>query len=290
MNYSELLQSLKTLDKNYKVKVIGKTKFKRKIFAVEKTLDKSFSTAIFVCSVHARENIASDVVLEMIRRGLFDKIKKFNLSFVLMANPDGVELQCGNLLSFPKRTQKKLIEFNGGSRDFSMWKANANGVDINNNFDANFGFNVHSSKPSSHGFVGKNALSEKESRAIANYTMKKNPFITISYHTKGEEIYFNFFQAEGRLLRDEKIAKRFSKSTGYEIKNVELTSSGGFKDWCVQKLKIPSLTIELGNDCWSHPIGKDKLLKIFDKNKTIAKDLQFAYNEFIKFEREFKYV
>lgn len=282
MRYSELLKKLTGLEKSYQVKVIGKTKFNRKIFAVEKILNESFSTAIFVASVHARENVTADLIFEMIEKKLFDKIDSFNLAFIVMANPDGVELQSGSLKSFPKIWQEKLIEMNGNSNDFSMWKANALGIDINNNFDAHWGKNVHSKKPASQGFVGNNSMSENETRAIADYTVKMKPFITISYHTKGEEIYFNFFQDKRSLVRDEKIARRFSDSTGYKIKNVENMSSGGYKDWCVQKLNIPALTIELGSDELVHPITKDSLGEIFEKNKSIAFDLEFAYNEFEK--------
>ena len=282
MTYSELLKKLTGLEKSYQIKVIGKTKFNRKIFAVEKILNESFSTAIFVASVHARENVATDLIFEMIEKKVFDKIDSFNLAFIVMANPDGVELQSGNIKSFPKNWQEKLIEMNGYSMDFSMWKANASGVDINNNFDAFWGENVHSKIPASQGFVGNSPMSENETCAIAEYTVKMKPFITISYHTKGEEIYFNFFQDKHSLIRDEKIARRFSDSTGYKIKNVENLSSGGYKDWCVQKLNIPALTIELGNDELVHPITRDSLEEIFEKNKSIAFDLEFAYNEFEK--------
>lgn len=282
MRYFELLERLTHLDKSYIVKVIGKTKFNRKIFAVEKVLDKSFSTAIFISSIHARENITTDLVFEMIDKKLFDDIDKFNLAFIVMANPDGVEIQSGNIQSFSKRHQKKLLKMNNGSSDFSLWKANAFGVDLNNNFDARWGTNVHSKVPSSQGFVGKKPFSELETKSICRYTKKMKPFITISYHTKGEEIYFNFFQNKKNLLRDEKIAKRFSESTGYKIKNVEKVSSGGYKDWCVEKLKIPALTIEVGSDDLSHPISKENLSEIFEKNKSIAFDLCFAYNELEK--------
>ena len=282
MNYSELLKNLKKLDKQYKVKVIGKTKFKRKIIAVEKIVDKSFSTAIFVASVHARENITTDLIFEMLKNRLFDDIQNFNLSFIVMANPDGVELQNGGLKKFPKKYQKILLKINKNSEDFSMWKANAFGVDLNNNFDAKFGTNVHSLIPAGSGYVGKFVMSELETQAIAKYTKKMNPFITISYHTKGEEIYFNFFQDAKRLLRDEKIAKKFENSTGYKIVNVENVSSGGYKDWCVEKLKIPALTIEVGCDDLKHPITKEYLKEIYEKNKSIAKDLEYAYNEFVK--------
>lgn len=281
MDYVELLNQLKTIDKKYKVKTIGRTKFNRKIIAVEKTINRSFSTAILVAGMHARENISCDLVFKMIKENLFDNIKNFNLSFIIMANPDGIELQSGGIEKFPKIAQNRLININGGI-DFSMWKANARSVDINNNFDAKWGTNVNSTEPASHGFIGKKAMSEKETKAIARYTKNKNAFITISYHTKGEEIYFNFFQNPKDLERDEKIAQKFAKSTGYKIVNVEKSSSGGYKDWCVEKLKIPALTIELGSDDLVHPITKENLKEIYDKNKTIASDLEFAYNEFIK--------
>ena len=280
MNYKELLLAVRSLPKGYTFKVIGKTKYKRKIIAVERVLNESFSTAIFIGGIHARENITGDLLFEMIRHDLFSEIKDFNLSFVLLANPDGADLQQFGEMEFPKHCQKKLVKINGNSHDFSMWKANANGVDINNNFNARFGTNVHSTKPASHGFIGKKPNSEKETVALVNYTKSKKVFLTISYHTKGEEIYYNFFQAGRIRERDKLIAARFAHSTGYKIKNVESVSSGGYKDWCVSELKIPSLTIEVGSDELIHPIKKEHLFEIFDKNKFVASDVQFAYNVF----------
>jgi g-D-glutamyl-meso-diaminopimelate peptidase len=278
MDYESMLVEAVGLPHEYKIKVIGKTKYKRKIIAVERVLNKAFDTAIFLSSIHARENITTDLVLEMIKRGCFDEIKDLNLAFILMANPDGVKLQNVGLRAFPKKDRKKLVEMNGGSEDFSMWKANARGVDINNNFDARFGTNVGSKKPASQGFVGKCASSEKETKAIVKYTRKIKPFMTVSYHSKGEEIYYNFFQRGDRLKRDKLVADMFAKITGYKIKNVEKSSSGGYKDWCVQKLKIPALTIEVGSDELLHPIGRENLEEIFDKNKNVAKAVEFAYN------------
>ena len=282
MNYENLLSEIELLKKKYNVKVIGKTKFNRKIFAVERIINKSFSTAIFVGGVHARENITCDLLVKMLNENLFDEIDNFNLSFVVMANPDGVDLQSGNITIFPAKWQKKLIDMNNGSSDFSMWKANALGVDINNNFDAKFGTNTHSDKPCMSGFCGNKAESELETKALVQYTLKTKPFFTISYHSKGEEIYYDFYQDKRRKGRDKKIAEKFAKSTGYTIKSTQEVSSGGYKDWCVQKLKIPAITIEVGDDDWQHPISKNHLQEIYEKNKMIAKDLKFAYNEYVK--------
>lgn len=283
MNYNDLIKRLTKLDKKYSVKVIGKTKFNRKIFVVEKRINNSFSTAIFLAGIHAREFISSDVLLKMIEENLFDEIKDFNLSFICMANPDGIDLERGEIKVFSKFQQRKLLKINNGSKDFSLWKANARGVDLNNNFDARFYEVVHKTKPSCQGYPGKKPMSERETKAIARYTKSINPFITISYHTKGEEIYYNFFQSGERLRRDQIIAKRFEKSTGYKIVNVETLSAGGYKDWCVEKLKIPALTIELGSDDLLHPITTENLNEIFDRNKTIASDLEFAYNVYRNF-------
>ena len=283
MNYKELLLAVRSLPKEYSFKVIGRTKFKRKIIAVERILNDSFSTAIFIAGIHAREHITSDLLFEMIRRDLFSDIKDFNLSFILLANPDGADLEQFGEKEFPFWHQKRLVKMNGGLKDFSMWKANAQGIDLNNNFDARFGTNIHSEKPASDGFVGRYANSEKETRAIVSYTKSKMPFITISYHSKGEEIYFKFFQEGMALERDKIIADKFASSTGYKIKNVEDVSSGGYKDWCVDKLKIPALTIEVGSDDLLHPIGREYLEEIFEKNKFVASDVQFAYNVFRKY-------
>ncbi len=284
MDYNSLLKKIETYKKEYSVTVIGTSSFGRKIFAVEKEINAGFSTAIFVASTHGREHITTDLVCKMLDSHLFDDVKDFNLSFVLMANPDGVELSANGLCSAPENEKENLVRINCGSLDYSMWKANGHGVDINNNFDANFGSNLHSEIPSPSGYVGVCAESEPETKALVAFTKTKNAFLILTYHSKGEEIYYNFFQTGKQLERDRLIAKQFEKSTGYIIKNVESSSSGGYKDFCVQKLKIPALTIEVGNDELSHPISNDHLDEIFARHKNVADDVKFAYNVFKRFE------
>lgn len=280
MDYSSLLCSLEQFSKKYRVRSLGKTNFNRDIFAVEKVSGSYLSTAILVAAVHAREDITTDLVIKMLEENLFDSIAEFNVSVIPMLNPDGVELSKHGIMSAKKTARKNLIKANGDLTDFSLWKANGRGVDINNNFDAKFNEHTSSNLPASQGFAGKFPESEVETKSLVNYTKSVNPFITISYHSKGEEIYFNFFQDGKRLARDEMIAKRFSQSTNYAIKNPEASSSGGFKDYCVSKLKIPALTIEVGSDELSHPIQRDHLDEIYGKHKLVANDLKFAYNVF----------
>lgn len=284
MNYSELLNKLNQIDKQYKIKTIGQTMLGRKILAVERFLSEDFFTAIFVASVHAREHITTDLVMKFLEDGLFDKISEFNVVVVPMLNPDGVELSYFGLGCVKaENIRQNLIKANHGSLDFRLWKANARGVDINNNFNANFGTNISSNVPASQGFAGEYFESELETKALANYTKKINPFLAVAYHSKGEEIYYNFFQKQKDLERDKLIAEKFAKSTGYIVKNVENVSSGGYKDWCVQSLKIPAITIEVGSDNLAHPITERHLSEIYQRHKTVATDVQFAYNVFRKY-------
>ena len=284
MNYEKLLEKIKTYEKKYKIKTIGHSVLERNIFAVERVINESFFTAIFVASVHAREYISTDLLCKFLDGNLFDEIEDFNISLILMANPDGVELSNFGVESvYDENLRNNLLIANNNSFNFLLWKANAKGVDINNNFDADFGKFVSSSKPASQGYAGKFKESEPETKAIVEYIKSNNAFLVLAYHSKGEEIYYNYFQNAEKLKRDRIIAEKFADSTGYKIVNVENSSSGGLKDWCVKKLKIPSLTIEIGSDELNHPIKEDKIDEIFVKNKTIAKDLKYAYNVFRKF-------
>ena len=287
MDYFGLLNKLESYEKNYRVYEIGKTKLNRKIFAVEKFLSEDFFTAIFVASIHGREYITTDLLCKFLDEDLFKNINEFNFSFILMANPDGVELSKHGLESiFNENYKEKLFKINNSNFDFSLWKANACGIDLNNNFNANFGDNSFKTSPSSQGYPGKSFESELETQAIINYIKQKKTFFCISYHSKGEEIYYNFFQEGQNLIRDSVIAKRFAESTGYLIRNVESISSGGLKDWCIKSLKIPALTIEIGNDNLLHPINEKLIDEIYQKNKMVAFDLKFAYNIFKEFERK----
>jgi len=286
MDYQSLLSKIEVYERKYNVLVIGESLFGRKIFAVERNVDTNLATAIFVASVHARENITTDLLCKYLDDGVFDAVKDFNISFILMANPDGVELSKNGIDSVPFQMREFLIDLNLGYFDFSLWKANGRGVDINNNFDARFKTNIGSLSPAPSGFAGETAESEPETRCLLDYVLSKNVFFTVSYHTKGEEIYFNFFQNGKDLERDSIIAEKFSKSTGYVIKNPEQVSSGGFKDFLVQKLHIPSLTIEVGSDELVHPIGEKYLDTIYERNKNIANDLEFAYNTFVRFKEK----
>lgn len=185
-----------------------------------------------------------------------------------MVNPDGAILREKGA-TFAKGRAEFLQKINGGD-DFSLWKANAAGVDLNNNFDAFFGRGEgQKDSPSTHGYPGPYPFSEPETMALRNFTLSVAPKITVSYHALGRELYWYFFQSGADKERDFKIAQKIEAATGYKRIDSDCGSTGGYKDWCIQSLKIPSFTIEIIGSDKSHPLDACDLDGDWTANKNI---------------------
>lgn len=201
--------------------------------------------------IHAREYITTYLALEQIKL-LQNKKLNGSIYFIPAVNLDGIEIAL---------------------KDKPLYKANANGVDLNVNFDARWGkgkSNVFIK--GDENYVGAYPFSEKESQALRDFTLKVMPDLTLSYHSKGQEIYWYFFQHGDTLKRDYFLAKVIEKSTGYKIKKTP-DSCGGYKDWCIEKLNIPSFTLEVGKDSLIHPIKEIHLKEILSENEKVFLDL-----------------
>ena len=119
--------------------------------------------------------------------------------------------------------------------------------------------------PAPENYIGRRPLSEPESALLYRFTLEVRPDATISYHTKGEEIYWEYFQQGERLRRDEALALALAKETGYAAKRIS-GSGGGYKDACIRALRIPAFTIEAGRDSLSHPLSERDFPDILAKN------------------------
>ena len=193
--------------------------------------------------------------------------------FVPMTNPDGVRIcQEGVGWIADKGLRANLVAMNGG-RDFSLWKANAQGVDINVNFDAKWSKGAQNTFcKGAQNYVGKHPFSTAEARCLAEFTQRLNPCVTLSYHLKGEEVYWEFGQKGHRRFADERYANAIAKYTSYKVVGAG-GSVGGYKDWCISKLKIPSFTIEVGNDKYSHPFPYSLYSTILQQNIDLPRRL-----------------
>ena len=264
-------QLVELYDLGATIRVIGRSVLGRKIYAIE---IGQGPTVLMQFGIHAREYVTT--TLGMLHAKLLLEQKPIGIRFVLipMANPDGTELA----MFGPKTCGKyqRFLENNFPLQDFGLWKANVRGVDLNNNFDALFAAHTSSCVPSAQGYCGLHPLSEPESRCLCAYTISCKPFLTISFHAKGEEVYFDFFQSHRNRKRDKKIAKLFAQDFEYKIRSTQKTSSGGFKDWCVSSLQIPSITVEVANDKICHPVPTSEADKLLQKTKNLLNLCQMA--------------
>lgn len=253
--YKEFVEKSKKLH-GCKTVEIGKSLFGRKLLSFE------FGTApkiLFVGSIHAREFVTAELIFKMAQK---NKVK--GVAFMPLSNPDGVELCLDGVGSVPKEYRKFLLNINK-SQNFSLWKANGRAVDLNVNFDADFGKGKQNRFfPSPSSYVGECAFSECEAKALRDYCKKFD--CVLCYHSKGEVIYYGY----GDNFQDKALADTVGTYLGYEVLT-SVGSCGGLKDWFVDKGYGSSLTIECGNDELSHPIGFDHADELFEKHKDMPK-------------------
>ena len=145
---------------------------------------------------------------------------------VPMLNPDGVELvQHGADPASPDYRQ--LVAWNGGSSDFSGWKANIRGVDLNDQFPAHWEEERARRgviSPGPRDYSGTAPLTEPEARAIAAFT-RNNPFRqVITFHTQGEEIYYTYRGLQPPETNA--IAQRYAEVSGYEAVDLSDSDAG----------------------------------------------------------------
>lgn len=211
-------------------------------------------------SVHANEWITSALLMQFVEdyARAYDSgeawngwdalaaFEKTTLWMVPMSNPDGVELvQEGISPEHP--LYASIMEWNQGSRKFQRWKANIRGIDLNDQFPAYWEEEqarrgVYAPAPLNYG--GTRPLTEPEAIALAELS-ERIPFeMALSFHTQGQEIYWNYRDYEP----DDACswAERFQRASGYRA--VKLSGSdAGYKDWFIQRYRKPGFTIEVGN-------------------------------------------
>ena len=136
--------------------------------------------------------------------------------------------------------------------NFHIWKLiNITGVDLNLQFPAGWE-NAKQIKyeqgfisPAPRDFVGESPLSEPESKAVYNFSIKHNFRLVIAYHTQGKVIFWKFL--DYMPTDAEYIANKFSNSSTYLLEDTPYFSSfAGYKDWFIQEYNRPGFTIEAG--------------------------------------------
>ena len=204
-------------------------------------------TIIVTAAIHARENVTASLALDM-------------AEYARESAADGARLIEEGAAAFGQESAEFLLRVNGGNRDFSLWKANGQAVDLNVNFAARWGEgSLNRFVPSPESYVGKQPFSAAETRALRDFTLSAKPDCTLSLHAKGRVVYWYFHQSGEVKARDRRIAEFIASETGYALGEAYTTSAGGYKDWCVERLGIPAFTIEVVSDYLRHPLPDDAL-------------------------------
>lgn len=176
------------------------------------------------------------------------------LSVVPMVNPDGVNL----VLNGPPAEEpwrSRVVEMNNGSWNFSGWKANIRGVDLNDQFPAKWELERarNPKQPGPRDYTGERPLSEPEAIAMAQLTRRRDFSRVLAFHTQGEVIYWGFENLEPP--ESQTLVNEFSRVSGYQpVKTIE--SYAGYKDWFIQDWRRPGFTVELGTGVNPLPIGQ----------------------------------
>ena len=176
-----------------------------------------------------------------------------DLSIVPMVNPDGVDLV---LNGPPPELREEVIAINRGSTDFTGWKANIRGVDLNNQYPAKWDFEkerTEQNAPAPRDYLGEAPLTEPEAIAMAELA-KDNQFDRmLAFHTQGAEFYWGFEGLEPP--ESQVLALEFERVSGYKAVQY-IDSFAGYKDWFIQEFRRPGFTIELGRGINPLPLSQ----------------------------------
>lgn len=276
----ELREFKKRITENYpfvKCETIGYTNCGREINAF--SVGSESETVLYVGGVHGMEFITSKLLMRYFIR-LCECYKRqkllcgysvsslfyaHGLTVVPCLNPDGCCIctagasTAGELAEFVRRANAE-----GGS----AWQANAAGVDINHNFNADWE-NVRRCErengiyfPCASKYGGESPESEPETRTVTGYCRTHNIRHAIAFHSQGEEIYYTF--GENTPERCFKLAALMGRLSGYTLSEPTGTAvGGGLKDWIIEELHRPAFTVEVG--LGENPLPDSDLDSIYDR-------------------------
>lgn len=260
-----------------KVNRIGDSVLGKPLYEIE--MGRGNRTIHFNASFHANEWITTPVLMRLLNefivslvrgnpiRGIFTLplYNRNRLSIVPMVNPDGVDLV---LHGPPEEMKEELIEMNKGSLDFSGWKANIRGVDLNNQYPAYWEIEKKRKEPKSpapRDYPGDEPLTEPEVMAMADLAQRKQFARLLAFHTQGREFYWGYENLEPP--ESEVLANEFAKVSGYDSVRY-IDSHAGYKDWFIYIYRRPGFTFELGYGVNPLPITQfpqiyDEMLGVF---------------------------
>ena len=270
--------------------------------------------AVFIqAGIHAREYMTTQLVMRMLTEYAMRYASQYTTQYqtdtyqessyqtvfeqicfyiVPMSNPDGVSIsQFGEAaISNPERLafiraayERDKKSYKSYAQYLACWKANANGVDLNRNFNAGWEGIHQRTMPSSELYKGAMPESEPETQILAAAARQRNFDCIISYHARGEVVYYDAAGNTPEIsLRSASLANIASGINGYRIMNCKTASNvvlGGFGDWAMLTLGIPSITIEIGKG--TCPLSQSEFESIWNRNKEMWGKIAYHFQGYI---------
>ncbi|WP_338750086.1 M14 family metallocarboxypeptidase [Bacillus sp. FJAT-52991] len=279
-DFQQLLIDINQLKNSYsfvRLYEIGKSVEGRSIWEIK--IGEGKRKVHFNGSFHANEWITSSALLSFVKEyaeaiakgdvieGISSQLlfSENSLSIVPMVNPDGVELVINGLST---KNEQQVISINGGSTEFSGWKANIRGVDLNNQYPVGWEIEKERKEPKSpapRDYPGDRPLSEPEAIVMAELQIREQFDRVLAFHTQGAEFYWGYNNKEPEESKC--LAERFERVSGYEAVRF-IDSHAGFKDWFIQEYEQPGFTIELGKGC--NPLPLTQLPAMYQATRSIC--------------------
>lgn len=275
-SYGQMVSDLETLQNRYpdvvSVTSIGTSELGRDIPVIRIGDLGARYHVLLQGAAHGREHFTAWLLTAMADYWLHHGIGEYGdvcFHFIPMTNPDGVEISQTGILTEAQRRiylgdREKGYTSDNESGYASYWKANGEGVDINRNFPSGWQELDGRSEPSSQQYPGTAPFSCSEAAALRDYTLRYAFDVTISYHASGSLIYYTYGDKEPVNRESRSLAEAVKEVTGYNLADSSGVEGGGYKDWAMDALQIPSLTIEVG--CGDAPLAEREICSIFARN------------------------
>lgn len=276
---------------NIQVNTIAVTADKREVYEIIIGNPDADKHIIIQAGIHAREYMTSLLVMKQLEfylaykeEGTYHKEPVKNLfdqaavHIVPMMNPDGISISQFGLAGIKnEQIQKEIKQWYNRDKTSGVtsdsfenyllrWKANANGVDLNRNFDYGFEEYKGAANPGAQRYKGLAAASEAESAALARITKEIVPVLAISYHATGSVIYWDYGQTGALRTECKALVDVIHSVNKNEIKYAasDKQDAAGYGDWAVMEMGIPSATIEIG--VGAAPLAADEFKSIWERN------------------------
>ena len=283
-SYDQMCSDINSLKARYgnhlQVNTIGSTVDGRTLYEMVIGNQNASKHVLIHAGIHAREYMTPLLVMKQAEhllsfydsgnyqgRSLNDILSGVAIHIVPMVNPDGITISQFGVSALRSSDLRQVVNqcyaqdkadgrtSQSFDRYLTLWKANGRGVDLNQNFPALWdSITTGPSHASYANYKGTSALSEPESQALANLANSRTWAATISYHSMGNLVYWDF--AGNKVAEQSKaLANLVTGLNGYRTNGS--SGKGGFKDYVQTKDNpIPSLTIEVGSVSCPMPVSE----------------------------------